>query len=354
MSSYTETRIDGVEFFPDKIMKLGLPLAVDDMSLANHLGIRGKTLWWLIHKRKSLYTLFTLPKRGRAGARGGRRSIQNPADSMKAVQKNLLVRFLEPLPMAEHIGAYVLGRSCKDTAAQHVGKSIIISMDIKDFFPSVRQSVIKRFFNEDIGYNYPVASLLAALVTYGNFVPQGAPTSGAIANIIANYTFDQKILNSLRQLDEGWTYTRYSDDIDISHPEKQSEERVQEIIRMVALHLKTGGFRLNTEKTKTEPYYKQQRVLGMVVNEKVNVPRWEFMRVRSLIHNCLMHGFKTQYSRADAKSTISLKSHIRGKLAFFKNVDAVKAQRLKDKFDIACEIYKDSKEDEVQFNADDS
>jgi len=280
------------------------------------------------------------------------RSIQNPADSMKSVQKNLLVRFLEPLPMSKHVGAYVLGRSCKDTAAQHVGKGVIISLDIKDFFPSVRQSVIKRFFNEEIGYNYPVSSLLAALVTYKNFVPQGAPTSGAIANIIADYTFDRKILSDLRLLDEGWTYTRYSDDIDISHPEEQPVEVVEEIISSVGNHLRRSGFQLNEEKTKLEPYWKQQRVLGMVVNEKVNIPRWEYMRVRSLVHNCLMHGFKTQYSRAEKKSTLSLKSHIRGKLAFFKNIDHAKAQRLQDKFDLACQIHKDEKENEVQFDAE--
>jgi hypothetical protein len=75
--------------------------------------------------------------------------------------------------------------------------------------------------------------------------------------------------------------------------------------------------------------------------------------MRSVVHNCLIHGFSTQYERAGMSSAAGLLSHVRGKLAYFKQVDPVKAQRLKDRFDLAVQIHKgkgDISEDEVSFD----
>jgi len=346
MSSYREHRIDIAEFTPD--LRYELPLAIDDMSLAHHLGIRNRTLWWAVHNKPKLYKVFQLPKRGK---NGGYRQIQNPADRLKDIQKNLLVRFLEPVTTQPHIGAYIHGRSCKDTALQHVGKGVILSLDIKDFFPSVKRSMIRQYLHRVVGYGHTVASLLAELMTYKNFVPQGAPTSGLIANLVADYKFDRKIMGELKRQDPRWVYTRYSDDIDISHPETQAPETLYALIEFVRNTLSAAGFRLNAAKTKVEPHWKRQKVLGLIVNDKVNVPRLEYMRVRSLIHNCLVHGFDTQFERAGVSGVSQLKSHIRGKLAFFKQVDEIKAQRLKDQYDLACQVHNDVKDNEVSFDA---
>ena len=349
MSTYTETRIEGVEFFP-QLGYNNLPLAIDDMSLAHHLGIRNKTLWWMIRDKNKLYQTFQLPKRGKTGRY---RDIQNPIDTLKSVQKNILVRFLEPIPVGAHVGAYVPDRSCRDVAAQHVGKAVIISLDIQDFFPTTRRATIRKYLHKHIGYNYRVASLLAELMTYQNFVPQGAPTSGQIANLIADHFFDRTILMQLKQLDPLWTYTRYSDDLDLSHPEEQTPERLTEVIALVRDAVFNAGYQLNQQKTKIEPHWKRQKVLGMIVNEKVNIPRLEYMRIRSIVHNCVLHGFSSQYERACMGSAAGLMSHVRGKLAYFKQVDPIKAQRLKDRYDLACQIHKSGSDagiDEVVFD----
>ncbi len=345
MSSYKETRVDIVEF-PLELAH-DLPLAIDDMSLAFHLGIRNATMWWMVHAKKKMYKVFRLPKRGRPGRY---RDIQNPIDVLKNTQKVILAQFLSPVPVKAHIGAYVPGRSCRDTAVQHVGKGVIISLDLKDFFPSIKRSMVKRYLHRTLGYGYRVASLLAELMTYTNFVPQGAPTSGLIANLVAHERFDKQILYDLKKLDPLWTYTRYSDDIDLSHPEVQEPDRLTAVIALVRDAVESAGFKLNQRKTKVEPHWKRQKVLGMVVNEKVNIPRYEYMRTRSIIHNCLIDGFKNQFERAGKKSVAGLKSHLRGKLAFFQQVDVVKAQRLKDQFDLACQTHTDNKENEVVFD----
>lgn len=345
MSSFAETRVDFVEFFDD-LKHAELPLFVDDMTLAHTLGVHNKTLWWMIWTKKDMYTVFNIPKRGKAG---GKRGIQNPKPKLKTVQRLILGKILEHIPVGDHIGAYIPGRSCMDTATQHLKKSIIVSMDIKDFFPSVKRSMIRNFL-KSLGYNHLTSSMLADLMTYKNFVPQGAPTSGLIANLVANHKFDHKIIDGLKKLDPGWLYTRYSDDIDISHPKDQSREMVQKVVDLVVEQTREAGFTVNDKKTKVEPRWRRQKVLGIVVNEKPNLPRMEYDRLRCLIHNCVMHGFDTQYKRAGQSSANGLKSHIRGKLSFLKQIDEAKSKKLKEKFEIAEEIHKNSDgEEEVSF-----
>jgi retron-type reverse transcriptase len=344
MSSFAETRVDFVEFV-DQLKHPDLPLFVDDMTLAHLLGVHNRTLWWMIWtKKKDMYEVFGIPKRGKSG---GKRGIQNPVPKLKAVQRLILGKILEKIPVGDHIGAYIPGRSCMDTATQHLQKSVIVSIDIKDFFPSVKRSMIRRYL-KSCGYNHLTASMLSELMTYKNFVPQGAPTSGLIANLVADHRFDQNIISGLKRLDEGWLYTRYSDDIDVSHPQDQPREKVQEVIDLVKESIEHAGFKLNSRKTKVEPRWRRQKVLGVVVNEKPNLPRLEYDRLRCLIHNCLMHGFESQYKRAGQSSANGLKSHIRGKLSFLKQIDEAKSNKLKTKFEIAEEIHK-SPEEEVSF-----
>lgn len=335
MSSFTETRVELIEFF-DKLKFSGLPLAIDDMSLAYHIGIHNRTLWWLIHTKQKRYHIFEIPKRGKQGDR--LRSIQNPDRRLKSVQRVILMKFLVPIPVGSHIGAYVPGRSCMSTAKQHVQKGVIISMDIKDFFPSVKRAMIRQYFNY-IGYPHRVSSLLAELMTYKNFVPQGAPTSGAIANLIADHRFDRVILKELKKMDPRWTYTRYSDDIDISHPERQSPEQIHAVINLVKECIQKGGFRSNSEKTKVERQGNRQKVLGIVVNEKPNIPRYEFMRIRCMIHNCMMHGFESQLTRAGKETVPQLISYIRGKISYFKQIDEAKASSLRTKLEGAVQMH---------------
>ena len=254
---------------------------------------------------------------------------------LKNVQKNILARILGNVPVGKHVGAYVPGKSCLDTANQHVKKGVIISLDIKNFFTSVRRAMVRHTLHS-YGYNHLVSSLLSALMCYTNFVPQGSPTSGYITNLVADQRFDQAIIEDLGT---EWTYTRYSDDIDISHNNMQPRERIMEVIKLVERHVNKAGFRLNEDKTKLEPYWHQQRILGIVVNEKTNIPRHVYNRLRCWIHNCLVHGFESQYRRAGQLSAGMLESHVRGKLSYLHQIDPVRIDQLTEKFDLACKVH---------------
>ena len=335
MAYYPRNELVVCEF---KALPYNLPMAVDDMSLAFHIGIRNKTLWWLICDKNNLYDVFAINKRSSSK----KRWIQNPDKRLKAVQKVLLMRFFSQIPVGNHVGAYVIGRSCKATAAQHVGKGVLISLDIEDFFPSIKRAMVRHYLNH-LGYPHHVSSLLADLVTYKNFIPQGAPTSGAVANLVADHRFDQRILHDLKAIDPRWTYTRYSDDIDLSHPEKKSETEIENVIDLVRHHLKAAGFRMNEDKTSWALKGKRHRVLGMVVNEKVNIPRKDYMILRALIHNCTVFGFETQFARAKKKTAEELKGYIEGKLNYFGQIDPAKAARLEEQYLVACAKPYDAK-----------
>lgn len=330
--AYRENRIDIVEFEPT--LKFDIPLAIDDMSLAHHLGIRNKTLWWLTRIGDKGYHVFTIPKRrkGQSWREVIRpthegREIQNPIRALKYTQVQILTKILDKIPTGAHVGAYVTGRSTLDTAKQHVGKAVIVSMDIKDFFPSVKFFMVRRYLNY-IGYPHRVSSILTALMTHQKRVPQGAPTSGAIANLVADNLFDRQIIRALAALDPQWTYTRYSDDIDVSHPDNSAKKDADRVIALVSTAIQNAGFRVNDAKTKVETQARRQQVLGVVVNEKPNIARHEYLRLRAIIHNCRVFGFDTQFERAGKASVAALYSFLKGKIVYIKHIAPEAGEKL--------------------------
>ena len=319
-----DLKIDIIEFGEVK----DVPLVIDDFTLAAKLGIRNRTLWYVIRNKNSLYKFFELKK-----PRGGKRAIHTPNPILKNLQKSILGRILLPIQLPNHVGAYVPKRSCSFTAKQHINKKIVINMDIKDFFTSTKRAMIRNYFNACVGYNYFVSSLLADLLTFENFVPQGAPTSGYITNLVALHRFDFKVKEFLSEIDKEWTYTRYSDDLAISHPDKQSKETVEKVIKGIEKIVRTAGFKINRKKTRRIPASKQQRILGIVVNEKINIPRLEYRRIRAMIHNCIMLGIDSQVERAGKENAMQLIQYIRGKISYFKQISPRKAGTLATEFE---------------------
>jgi len=324
--AYKENRIDVVEF--TKLRYPGLPLAIDDMSLAFHLGIHNSTLWWLVHKADGMYRVFKIPK-----ASGGHRVIQNPGDKLKHVQRMILVHLLHKFPFGEHVGAYVPERSIMHTAQQHVGRAVVISLDLKDFFPSVTRAMVRRFMNY-AGYPHRVSSIIAQLVTYQGCLPQGAPTSGAMANLVADLNFDRHVIAALRAMDPRWVYTRYSDDMDISHPEKQPADVVAHVIHLVQQHARAAGFRLNASKTSVDTQAQQQSVLGVVVNVEPHIARFKYRRLRAIIHNCATYGFDAQAAR-NKMTGAEFYAHLVGKISYIRQISPETAERLADQLEAA-------------------
>lgn len=318
-----------------------LPLVVDDFSLAMHLGIRCKTLWFLIHgsrepasSPKSLYQEGSLLKRGAAGKAGKRRIIHIPDPRLKRVQKMMDSVFVQPIPVGEHACAYEKGRVPVDTARLCGGNGILLSLDLKDFFGKVRYSWVRDLFTAQ-GYSRYVAGLMAHLAccttshTQSNsdgtsktitrrFMPQGTPVSPTLANRVADMRFDQRILKMAEE--GGWSYYRYSDNIYLTHPEVLPREAVDAFKNKVIQTVHKAGW--GTHKVRVTPQWKRQEVLGLVVNEKANLRSEEYRSLRALIHNCATYGFPSQVEKArklvnlKIETPESLIAHLRGKLSY--------------------------------------
>jgi RNA-directed DNA polymerase len=307
----------------------GLPTAIDDFTLALNLGIRNKTLWWLIRGSQvpaghsgSMYEEHSVAKRGKSGRAGKRRPIHVPDERLKAVQRSLDRNFVKKIPVGDHVAAYEKGRRTADAARKCAGAGILLTMDLKNFFGSIKLSQVRKMFTT-VGYNRQVSSLMAQLCCCTDsrgrrFMPQGTPISPTVANRVADLFFDQEVLRIARSL--GWEYIRYSDNIYLTHPQVLPRTEVDRFKESVISIIKKTGWRVH--KIRVAPKWRRQEVLGLVVNEHANIRREKYKDLRAILNNCEKYGFESQVKRAGEKvnfkitTTEALISHLRGKLSY--------------------------------------
>ncbi len=221
-----------------------------------------------------------IPKRS-----GGTRRLWIPNDETKEVQRCILRRLLAKLRTHAQATGFEPGRSIVDNARPHVGRRVVIKMDVIDFFESTTAARVERYLRR-IGWNKRVAALLTRLVTTSGCLPQGAPTSPRLSNLL-NIGLDEH----LQRIVEGndGHYTRYADDITISfgpHPKPEFEgSRVRIVIRAVVRALAAHGYRAH-ERTKLKVMYahRRQMVTGLVVNERLQLPRTTRRWLRAVRH----------------------------------------------------------------------
>ena len=342
MSSYKKTILTQIEIPPS--IPSEAPFVLDDFALALTLGVRCKTLWYCIQRKPHLYKRFTIPKKN-----GKKRVIFNPRPVLKHLQQRLNETVLKKITTLECVGAYVVGKSCRDSALRHAGHKVRIAMDLKDFFPSHTRSRVRRYFKEVIGYSHQVAGLIADLCTapekvdgpkpyIKHIVPQGSPASPTLFNLIAQEALDKPVLKALEGT--GWVYTRYSDDLSISHPDIKSREEVNAIITLMRQCIEKAGYRTNKDKTKIQRHYRRQAMLGMVINsDHPNIPADIYKRYRAILHNCVRDGFECNAVRYGFEPVEGFLSHLQGKVAYFAQVNPAKAAKLKSRLAEAVAIH---------------
>ena len=262
------------------LLRNGCIVLFSPSDLAEHLGISLQVLYFFASD-KGIYIDFEVPKRDGKSTR----HISAPILPLRQIQRWLLDNILSMVPLSNHATAYIQGKSIFDNASSHIQANVVINIDLKDFFPSITfQRVIGLYLN--LGYIYPVATLLAQLSCHNNQIPQGAPTSPAISNILC-----RRLDNRLSKLGEklAFRYTRYADDITFS-----GNRFVNSFMDSVKRIIADEGFEINERKTRITYSGKAQKVTGLVVNEKVNIPRDYYRRLRAVIHNCQQLGVESQ------------------------------------------------------------
>ena len=316
----------------DQLHRYGLPLWKSEHDLASALSLSVKELrHFSIHRFQDKvchYVLFRIAK-----ARGGHRLIMAPKTRLKKIQREILRQVLEKLPPPPHAHGFVKGRSVKTGASQHVGKKVVVKMDLADFFPSVTFPRVRGLFLA-LGYSFPVATTLAVLCTecerqrvkQGDdlfHVPvgerhcvQGAPTSPALCNQIA-----RKLDNRLHglALKLGFTYTRYADDLTFSG---DNPEKLKSLLGLTRKIIEDEGFRLHSKKTRILHSGGHQHVTGVTVNQALGLSKKERRRLRAELHQLSLN------PQPDPQQIARLK----GKLAYLEMLNPEQAARLRAKY----------------------
>ena len=248
-------------------------------SLERDLGISAKTLYAVSNNLGKHYRKVSLPKKS-----GGFRNLSVPDEALKIIQKRIAEVLLIHMPVSQYAKAYRFGSSTLRNAKHHVGKQVVLKLDILHFFDSIRYSTVKdKVFPEEV-YAEPLRILLTMLCYHKDALPQGAPSSPAITNILL-YEFDEQIGQWCRERDIA--YTRYCDDMTFSGNFDPAE-----VIRFVRLELKEMGFLLNEQKTRIQHPGQQQTVTGIVVNEKLSIPAGYRRKLRQELYYCRKFGIQ--------------------------------------------------------------
>lgn len=232
-----------------------------------------------INKR---YINFEIPKKT-----GGKRKITSPDNYLKKIQRriDLILRlFFKPKPAAH---GFLTNRSIVTNAKIHVGKKYLLNIDLKDFFPSVNFGRIRAVLQlHPFNLKPEFAHLVANFCCYESSLPQGAPTSPIITNIVSQ-KLDWKLVKLAK---ENYCYfTRYADDITFSCDKpKFTPEFMQKLEEIVV----SEGFLMNKKKTRIQKRAVKQEVTGITVNEKLNLQQDYIRNVRAMLHNWEKHGYE--------------------------------------------------------------
>ena len=274
--------------------------AIGSLSeLARKLGIHAERLQLLLENAEKSYHRFPLrTKRRRA------RLIDAPNTFLKLVQRRVLDRILyQATPHAAAHGFYP-ERSIVTNAQRHIRSKWVLSLDIKDFFPSTDVRKVQRALQGFLGIKGESLDAILRLTCRRGALPQGAPTSPHIANL--TFFKGDELIDSLAS-EHGLSYTRYADDMTLSGntlPEGLEGE-IEEIVS-------STGYRLAKEKTKKMGAHQCQKVTGLVVNEGVRLPRRQLRRLRAIRHDLKTNGWETALPRSGFRSY----SELAGNLAF--------------------------------------
>lgn len=269
---------------------------VDVMLISEVLGVPVRKLYMLSSDR--------VPRQKRGGSYSNyhqsviytgkakkKRVLTVPNGFLKLVQRRILDRCLCKLPVSEYATAYRKGTSVRDNALLHTGKEFIIKLDISGFFDSINDDAVYMVMKQ-FRLSPRATSLMTHLCVHRGVLPQGAPTSPYIANLVMKH-FDEYIGEWCAE--RNITYSRYCDDMTFSG--SRDDLLGSRLVGNVRRKLYAMGFELNREKTVFAAGSQRQTVTGLVVNEKADLPRETRRELRQEVYYCLKYGVREHLSR---------------------------------------------------------
>lgn len=261
-------------------------------DVADLLGISERSLRYFLFKVRpeNMYKSFTIPK-----SDGSKRSISAPDNRLKAIQRKLadiLSVVYDPKVCAY---GFIPGKNFVDNAACHIGRKLILNIDLQDFFSQIHFGRISGMLcKEPYNIGKEAAITIAQIACLNGRLPQGAPSSPIITNMIT-----APLDNAMMRLAKKYScvYTRYADDITFStykpeydrsivYIDKESPQIGVELGRILEKH----SFVVNHKKIRLYSQSNHQEVTGLTVNKFPNLPRPYLKHLRAIIHSCNKFG----------------------------------------------------------------
>ena len=327
-------------------------------ALANFVGLSHGELAWFADARGLERTLGEERLRHYRYATMRRpsglvRVIERPKRRLKEIQRRILHEILDWIPAHEASHGFTRGRSVRSHASEHTRQFVVIRLDLEDFFASIAAGRVYGIFRT-AGYPESVAHSLTALTTnvvpsalwqelprpmdpaqieehhrlgrqlVTPHLPQGAPTSPALANLAA-FRLDRRLSGLAVSLDVN--YTRYADDLTFSGPARLVRV-ANSVRRAVAEIAREEGFTVNDRKSMLATRAGRQRVCGVVVNERLNAPRHEYDVLKAILHNSRVHGPMSQ-NRAGRPD---FRAHLLGRLSWMESLNPKRGEKLRRQF----------------------
>jgi len=292
-----------------------------------------KQIGFLIANKNDLYKEFHIPKK-----RKGKRKILAPSSNLKLIQKeiqqilNLFYDFPEKWEFNDEtkliasnlfkspnsVHGFLNTRSIVSNARNHVGKGYVFNFDLQNFFPSVGPGkIIETLKNEPFAFSHFTSQVIANICTLNNELPQGAPTSPLLSNIVSR-RMDNRF-ESLCTKFKSLKYSRYADDITFSCDFNIFDD---DFLNIVNLIVEAESYSIHPKKTRLQLRTQRQEVTGVIVNQKLNVTRKRIKLIRALLYNWRKKGYDESQSEFVKKhrKSIDLSLYLKGQLNYIKMV----------------------------------
>lgn len=328
--------------YAQNLIRQGLPVIFDVGHLAHYMNIPKERLLEIVQRKEYYYYL--VPKKN-----GAMRRIIVPNDDLKGVQRWINKHILQAINPLDCVTGFVPGKSIVNNAQIHENKKYILNLDLKDFFESISIDRVERLFYS-LGYKQEIALFIANICTTTinkkyirwkfnenhikyfepllqkekPFLVQGAPTSPTIANLIC-YRMDKKLISHTKR--HGINYSRYADDITFSSDNVHTLPKMSYIKKLMI----EENFQLNEKKIKLLKNGMRQEVTGLLINERVRIPRAYKKDIYRHLHFCMKYGGISHFNTIKSKYNLS-RDWLLGRIFYVNAVEPEEAKKMLDLF----------------------
>ena len=338
-------------FAPTAVLRdIEIPALPTQGDIAAWLGLPIAQLDWFTdelrqHRRTKIPDLQHYNYTFLAKTHGPPRLIEAPKARLKTMQRRILHDILDRVPTHDAAHGFVKGRSCRSGAELHLNTASVVCFDIADFFLTTPLGRVHALFRS-LGYPHAAARMLtrlcstatpdavfdripnphkhtrAAFRAYGDpHLPQGAPTSPVLANLVA-WRLDIRLTGLAASF--GARYSRYADDLTFSGDAAFSEKTAS-LIEAVGSIVEDEGYALNQRKTRIMRPSRRQQITGIVVNAHPNVPRDSFDRLKAILHNCRQNGLDAE----NRNGRPGFRAHLEGRIEWVYSLNPTRGAKLR-------------------------